>query len=120
MRVLVAEDNPLNYELVLAVLNAAGHEVAWAQDGEEALRMVHEADFDILLLDLHMPKLDGLAVVRQLRADPALTRLRIIVLTADAMPSVREDLMAAGSDAFFTKPLDIRGLLDAVELLRVR
>ena len=116
-RVLVAEDNPLNFELVLDVLKGGGHEVTWAQDGEEAVRLARAGQFDILLVDLHMPKLDGLAVVRLLRADARFAALRIIALTADAMPGVREELMAAGADSYLTKPLDIPGLISAVELL---
>ena len=116
-RVLVAEDNPLNFELVLDVLQGGGHEVTWAQDGEEAVRLARVGRFDILLVDLHMPRLDGLAVVRLLRSDARFATLRIIALTADAMPGVREELIAAGADAYLTKPLDIPGLISAVGLL---
>jgi len=115
-RVLVAEDNPLNFELVLDVLQGGGHEVTWAQDGEEAVRLARVGRFDILLVDLHMPRLDGLAVVRLLRSDARFATLRIIALTADAMPGVREELIAAGADAYLTKPLDIPGLISAVRL----
>ena len=115
-RVLVAEDNPLNFELVLDVLQGGGHEVTWAQDGEEAVRLARVGRFDILLVDLHMPRLDGLAVVRLLRSDARFATLRIIALTADAMPGVREELIAAGADAYLTKPLDIPGLISAVGL----
>ena len=115
-KVLVAEDNPLNFELVLDVLEGGGHEVMWAQDGEEAVRLARATDFDIMLVDLHMPRLDGLGVVRLLRADSRFATLRIIALTADAMPGVREELLAAGADAYLTKPLDITGLISAVEL----
>jgi len=119
-RVLVAEDNPINFELVLHVLESGGHEVEWAQDGEEAVRLARASDHDVLLLDLHMPKLDGLAVVRLLRADERFTGLRILALTADAMPGVREELLAAGVDGYLTKPLDIAGLLSAVALQHTR
>ena len=115
-KVLVAEDNPLNFELVLDVLEGGGHDVTWAQDGEEAVRLARAGDFDIMLVDLHMPRLDGLGVVRLLRADSRFATLRIIALTADAMPGVREELLAAGADAYLTKPLDIAGLISAVEL----
>jgi two-component system cell cycle response regulator DivK len=115
-KVLVAEDNPLNFELVLDVLEGGGHEVMWAQDGEEAVRLARATDFDIMLVDLHMPRLDGLGVVRLLRADSRFATLRIIALTADAMPGVREELLAAGADAYLTKPLDVGGLISAVEL----
>src|SRR5919198_1522820 len=112
-KVLVAEDNPLNFELVL---EGGGHEVTWAQDGEEAVRLARDGDFDIVLVDLHMPRLDGLGVVRLLRSDDRFATLRIIALTADAMPGAREELLAAGVDAYLTKPLDIAGLISAVEL----
>src|ERR687887_636545 len=92
-KVLVAEDNPLNFELVL---DGGGHEVTWAQDGEEAVRLARDGDFDIVLVDLHMPRLDGLGVVRLLRSDDRFATLRIIALTADAMPGAREELLAAG------------------------
>jgi two-component system cell cycle response regulator DivK len=117
-KVLVAEDNPLNYELVLHVLESRGHEVEWAQDGEEAVNLVRRHTFDVLLVDLHMPKLDGLGVVRVLRADPRFEELRIIALTADAMPGVQEELLEAGADAYLTKPLNIAGLIAAVALAR--
>jgi CheY-like chemotaxis protein len=115
-KVLVAEDNPLNFELVLDVLEGGGHEVTWAQDGEEAVRLARAGDFDIMLVDLHMPRLDGLGVVRLLRAEARFATLRIIALTADAMPGVCEELLAAGADGYLTKPLDIPGLISAVEL----
>lgn len=119
-KVLVAEDNPLNFELVLDVLEGGGHHVTWAQDGEEALRLAKARDFDVMLVDLHMPRLDGLALVRLLRADARFTTLRIIALTADTMPAVRDDLMAAGVDSYLTKPLDLADLVSAVELAGVR
>src|SRR6266851_5465671 len=68
--ILVAEDNPLNFELVRDLLDARGHTVEWARDGEEALAKASSGKFDLLLLDLHMPRLDGLQVVRMLRATP--------------------------------------------------
>jgi CheY-like chemotaxis protein len=113
-RVLVAEDNRLNFELVLDVLEGSGHDVTWAQDGEEALKLARAGEFDIMLVDLHMPRLDGLDVVRLLRSDDRFATLRIIALTADAMPGVREELLAAGADGYLTKPLDIPGLISAV------
>jgi CheY-like chemotaxis protein len=115
-KVLVAEDNPLNFELVLDVLEGGGHEVTWAQDGVEAVRLARDGDFDIVLVDLHMPRLDGLGVVRLLRSDDRFATLRIIALTADAMPGAREELLAAGVDAYLTKPLDLPGLIAAVDL----
>jgi CheY-like chemotaxis protein len=113
--VLVAEDNPLNFELVRDLLEARGHEVEWARDGEEALNLARTGRFDLLLLDLHMPKLDGLEVVRAIRADPVAGYLKVIALTADAMLGVREDLVSAGVDGYLSKPLDLGALVSEME-----
>lgn len=118
-RVLVAEDNPLNYELVRDLLDARGHEVEWARDGEEALQLARTGRFEVLLLDLHMPKLDGLEVVRAVRAHPPPRPLKVIALTADAMVGVREDLFAAGVDGYLSKPLELAALLSEMEAVGV-
>jgi len=114
-RVLVAEDNPLNFELVRDLLDARGHEVEWARDGEEALRLASTGRFQLLLLDLHMPKLDGLEVVRAVRANPPPEPLKVIALTADAMVGVREDLFQAGVDGYLSKPLELAALVREME-----
>jgi len=117
--VLVAEDNPLNFELVRDLLDARGHAVEWARDGEEALAKARTGQFDLLLLDLHMPRLDGLQVVRALRAAPPVRPLKVIALTADAMAGVRDDLFAAGVDGYLAKPLDLRALIREMEAVGV-
>ena len=117
--VLVAEDNPLNFELVRDLLDARGHTVEWARDGEEALAKARTGQFDLLLLDLHMPRLDGLQVVRALRATPPSRPLKVIALTADAMAGVRDDLFAAGVDGYLAKPLDLRALIREMEAVGV-
>ena len=117
--VLVAEDNPLNFELVRDLLDARGHAVEWARDGEEALRLARTGRFDLLLLDLHMPRLDGLEVIRAIRAEPPERPLKVIALTADAMVGVREDLFAAGVDGYLSKPLDLGALIREMETVGV-
>ena len=117
--VLVAEDNPLNYELIRDLLDARGHRVEWARDGEEALRLARSGRFDLLLLDLHMPRLDGLEVMRGIRAEPPPRPLKVIALTADARAGVREDLVAAGVDGYLSKPLDLSALLREMEAVGV-
>ena len=113
--VLVAEDNPLNFELVRDLLDARGHAVEWARDGEEALAKARTGQFDLLLLDLHMPRLDGLQVVRALRAAPPVRPLKVIALTADAMAGVRDDLFAAGVDGYLAKPCEPRAVVAEVQ-----
>ena len=117
--VLVAEDNPLNFELVRDLLDSRGHSVAWARDGEEALAKASSGQFDLLLLDLHMPRMDGLQVVRALREAPPERPLKVIALTADAMAGVRDDLIAAGVDGYLSKPLDLRALIQEMESIGV-
>jgi len=113
--VLVAEDNPLNFELVRDLLDARGHSVEWARDGEEALALARTGRFELLLLDLHMPRLDGLEVIRAIRANPPPKQLKVIALTADAMLGVREELFAAGVDGYLSKPLDLTALVSEME-----
>lgn len=117
--VLVAEDNPLNYELIRDLLEARGHTVEWAKDGEEALNLARSGRFDLLLLDLHMPRLDGLEVMRGIRSQPPVKPLKVIALTADAMVGVREDLFAAGVDGYLSKPLDLSALIREMEAVGV-
>lgn len=113
--VLVAEDNPLNFELVRDLLDARGYAVEWAKDGEEALALARTGRFELLLLDLHMPRLDGLEVIRAIRAEPPPRDLKVIALTADAMVGVREELFAAGVDGYLSKPLDLTALVSEME-----
>lgn len=113
--ILVAEDNPLNFELVRDVLEADGHSVFWARDGIEAVGEVRRQPFDLVLLDLHMPKLDGLQVLEQLRAEEKSRSLKVVVISADAMGGVAQSVLAAGADGYLTKPVEIQRLLAEVE-----
>jgi two-component system sensor histidine kinase EvgS len=110
--VLVAEDHPINRELVAAQLERLGHRCRIAGDGATALAMATTWPVDVLLTDLHMPGMDGHALIRTLRERGA--TLRIVVMTADVMASERDRCMAAGADAFVTKPLRLAALRDAV------
>ncbi|HEV2952660.1 MAG TPA: response regulator [Candidatus Dormibacteraeota bacterium] len=113
--ILVAEDNPLNFELIRDILESDGHSVRWAKDGVDAVSQAHGQPCDLMLLDLHMPKLDGLQVLRQLRVDEPLRSLKVVVVSADAMGDVRETVIDAGADGYLTKPLEIRTLLAEVD-----
>ena len=118
-RVLVAEDNPLNYELIRDLLEGRGHEVEWARDGEAAVELARTGRFDLLVVDLHMPKLDGLQVVRALRANPPVNALKVIAITADAMAGTRDELFAAGVDGYLSKPLVLAALIEEMESIGV-
>jgi len=110
LNVLVAEDNPVNRELVAVQLDRLGHRCHLANDGEEALALVDALPIDILLTDLHMPGMDGYSLARRLRQRNA--TLRIVAMTANAMPGERERCIAAGMDDFVTKPVRLSRLAE--------
>ena len=112
-RILVAEDNVLNFELVRDILEGQGHEIEWAKDGEEALAKAAGSDFALLLLDLHMPKLDGLEVLAALRRDGS-SLPRVVVVSADAMGGVPEAVAQAGADGYLSKPIEVGALVAEV------
>jgi CheY-like chemotaxis protein len=107
-RILVVEDNPLNLELVTDLLEAAGFVVCPAYTAKEAFRAARELSPDLVLMDLSLPGLDGLAATQALRADPATRRLPIIALTAHAMKGDEALALRAGCDGYLAKPIDTR------------
>jgi len=109
-KVLIAEDNPVNRELLREVLEARGYAVVEAGDGQEALRQIEETQPDILLLDLGMPVLDGFATIRQIRQNPAMAALPVLAVTAYAMRGDREKVMEAGFDGYLSKPINFQEL----------
>ena len=115
--VLVAEDNPVNRELLRELLEAHGYNVSEAPDGQEALRMIEQTPPDILLLDIGMPVLDGFAVMRKIRENPSLATLTVLAVTAYAMLGDRENILNAGFDGYLSKPIDARDLANELERL---
>jgi CheY-like chemotaxis protein len=114
--ILVVDDNAVSRELMRAILKGPDRNIIEAGDGREALARIAEARPDLVLLDIHMPVLDGFGVLRELRADPGLRSLRVIAVTANAMQGEREKALAAGFDGYVTKPVsavEIRELLKA-------
>ncbi len=107
-RVLVAEDNPVNQKLTRLMLENLGVEVIEAEDGRAACERVRQEPLDLVLMDCHMPELDGLQATRAIRAweaDQGLARLPIVALTANAMPGFEETCRQAGMDGYLLKPL---------------
>jgi PAS domain S-box-containing protein len=126
LHVLLAEDNPVNRELAVALLGNLGHKVNFAADGYAVLAALEKAAFDVVLMDLQMPKLDGLETAREIRrreqasavdGSSGKRRLPIIAVTAHAMKADRELCMAAGMDGYVTKPIRRRELLVALDRL---
>lgn len=116
-KILVAEDNPANRELMREVLSGRGYEVIEASDGLEALQRIEETRPDLILLDIQLPGLDGFAVLAKIRENPVYTGLRVMAVTANAMREDREKGMKAGFDAYISKPIDISALRQQVENL---
>jgi CheY-like chemotaxis protein len=116
-KVLVAEDNPINRELLRELLENRGYAVVEACDGQEALRMVDETQPDILLLDISMPVLDGFAVVRKIRENPRLASLPVVAVTAYAMQGDREKILNSQFDGYLSKPVNSRSLAEELDRL---
>ncbi|MGH9144484.1 MAG: ATP-binding protein, partial [Vicinamibacterales bacterium] len=112
LRVLVAEDNPVNQLLTVRLLEKEGHTVRIAGNGRLALQALDESDFDLALMDLQMPEMDGFEATAQIRARERISgaHLPIIALTANAMVGDRERCLAAGMDGYVSKPVDIKRL----------
>jgi two-component system, sensor histidine kinase and response regulator len=113
-RVLLVEDNELNQQVALELLGAAGVQVAVAQHGEEGVQRVQEATYDLVLMDVQMPVMDGLEATRRIRALPGFGTLPILAMTANAMTGDRERSLAAGMNDHVTKPIDPDELFDVL------
>jgi CheY-like chemotaxis protein/HPt (histidine-containing phosphotransfer) domain-containing protein len=119
VRVLLAEDTIANQKLVLAILGERGHTVQIASNGREAIELIQQQDFDLVLMDVQMPIVDGFQATAAIRAldDPAKAKLPIVAMTAHAMTQDRQRCLAAGMDAYLTKPITSQKLIDMVENL---
>jgi len=106
-RILVVEDDEVNQAVAQGVLEAGGAIVTIASNGREALELIGPGAFDIVLMDMQMPDMDGIETTRRLRTDPALAGLPIIAMTASAMAGDRERLMEAGMNDYVAKPMRV-------------
>jgi len=109
-KILIAEDNPVNRELLRELLEMRGHTVAEACDGEEALRIVEQTQPDLLLLDIGMPVLDGFGVIRKIRENPRFASMPVVAVTAYAMQGDREKILSSKFDGYLSKPVDAHSL----------
>ena len=115
LRVLLAEDNVVNQQLALLMLRKLGHEVVVAADGRQACEQVAQGDFDLVLMDMQMPEMDGIEATRCIR--DAGHRLPIVAMTANAMDADRARCIAAGMNGFLAKPVRAPALADAIRAI---
>lgn len=107
LRILVADDHPVNQQLLLLLLTRMGHHTTLCDNGQSALNWLASAHFDLVLMDIEMPVLDGLAALRALRQTQiGVRRTPVIALTANCASSIRGQAFDAGADDFVAKPLD--------------
>jgi two-component system cell cycle response regulator DivK len=114
-RILIVEDNPANMKLASLLLEGEGYEVLQAEDAEVGIRLAREAVPDLILMDVHLPGMDGLAAARLLKADPSTRGIRIVALTALTMNGDREKTEAAGCDDYISKPFHHSEFLRVVD-----
>lgn len=116
LRVLVAEDNEINQQVALHLLRVLGHHVTIVANGREAVQAIQHHPFDVVLMDLQMPEMDGEEATRQIRAlGDQIRQPRIIALTAYALAGMRERCLAAGMDGFLNKPVRLQDLRQALQ-----
>src|SRR6185436_13914419 len=107
-RILIVDDNETNRDILEARLTANGYDVLHAEDGENALAVTRQQRPDLILLDIMMPKVDGIEVCRRLKSDPAFAVIPIILVTAKADSKDVVMGLEAGADEYLTKPIDQR------------
>jgi len=119
LRILAAEDNVVNQRVVKTLLQRRGHTVELADNGVAALQMADQTHFDVILMDVQMPEMDGVTAIRFLREKDTRhgTHTPIIVLTAHAMRGDRERFLAAGADGYVTKPIQMEQLQAEIDVV---
>jgi PAS domain S-box-containing protein len=115
--ILLAEDNEANITSICDFLQAKGYRIVVARDGVEAIEATRQEHPDLILMDIQMPKLDGLEATREIRQDPDIARVPIVALTALAMSGDRERCLAAGASEYMSKPITLRKLDETIQRL---
>ncbi|MDH3664974.1 MAG: response regulator, partial [Alphaproteobacteria bacterium] len=118
LRILLAEDNVVNQKLALRLLQKLGYRADLASNGVEAIESVERQTYDVVLMDVQMPEMDGLEASRRItKAKPSGERPRIVAMTANAMQGDRETCLAAGMDDYIAKPIRVDQLVEALMLV---
>jgi CheY-like chemotaxis protein len=119
-KILLVEDNEMNRDMLSRRLNRKGYEIDIAVDGRQGVEMGCQGGYDLILMDMSLPEIDGWEATRQIRATPAGAAVPIIALTAHAMAGDREKALAAGCNDYDTKPIELPRLLEKIEALLAR
>ena len=113
--ILIVEDNEKNMKLVRDILRHRGHETIEAATGEEGVRIAIERRPDLVLMDIQLPDIDGIAALGRIRAEHALDRMPVLAISASVMPDEQQKIVASGFDAFITKPINLKTFHEAVQ-----
>ena len=114
MKILVVEDEPASLKLAQVVLSSDGHEVTQAEAVDKAMEEISRSQPEVILLDLGLPRVDGLTLARKLKSDPDKKHIVIVAVTAYPERFPREEALAAGCDAYIVKPINTRSLTSQV------
>ena len=113
-KILIVEDNPVHMRLIEMTLRAKNYDLLKATSGEEALEIAVRSKPDLVIMDIHLPKMNGFEVTRKLRENQAFSHTPIIALTANVMKEDIERVIASGGDAYSTKPINTRELPEVI------
>jgi CheY-like chemotaxis protein len=116
-KILLVEDNEMNRDMLSRRLTRRGYEIEMAVDGRQGVEMARAGGYDLVLMDMSLPEIDGWEATRQLRSFPETAELPIIALTAHAMAGDRERALEAGCDDYDTKPIELNRLLEKIGAL---
>jgi CheY-like chemotaxis protein len=116
LKVLAADDNPVNQKLMIAALKSLGHTGVVVNDGEKALRCLSQLRFDLVLLDVQMPVMDGLQALAEIRAQEQAGKphIPVIIVTANVLPGDRLRFTQKGADGYVAKPVDVQLLKEEI------
>jgi two-component system cell cycle response regulator DivK len=115
LRILVIEDSPVNMALTVAILENAGHSVLQADHALQGIEIARDEQPDLVLMDIQLPDIDGLAATRMLKSSPRTADIPVIALTAFAMKGDEDETRAAGCDGYVTKPIRYKDFLAEVD-----
>jgi two-component system cell cycle response regulator DivK len=118
--ILIVEDNEKNRRLVRDVLQFKGYETIETETGEEGVELARSRQPALVLMDIQLPGMDGITALKLLRQDPATRGIRVMAVTASAMTQDRQTILAAGFDGYQSKPINVKGFLEAVQELIAR